>query len=88
MSAEIESSEPTELIYVPDRSWAPIIAAAGICLLLVGFFKGWFLILVGAIILLAGIVAWYRKSNDEVTRMRREQQTDTAVIPASVIRKP
>lgn len=88
MSSDLESSEPTELIYLPERSWAPIITAAGAALLLVGFFKGWFVILVGAVILLAGLVAWYRRSNDEITRMRREQQTDTAVIPASVIRKP
>jgi hypothetical protein len=87
MSADIESSEPTELIYVPNGSWAPIIAAAGAALLLVGFFKGWFVILVGALILIAGLVAWWRTASDEISRMRREQQADTAVVPASVVRR-
>ena len=84
---DIESIEPSELIYAPSNSWAPIITAAGVALLLVGFFKGWFVILVGAIILLLGLRAWWHLSNDEISRMRREQQTDTAVIPAEVIRK-
>ncbi len=46
------------------------------------------MILVGAIFLLLGLRAWWRLSNDEISRMRREQQTDTAVIPAEVIRRP
>jgi len=84
---DIETAEPTELVYVPNNSWAPVIVAAGITLILVGFFKGWFLWAVGAFILLLGLRAWWHLSNDEISRMRREQQTDTAVIPAEVIRK-
>jgi len=84
---DIESIEPSELIYTPNNSWAPIITAAGGALLLVGFFKGWFVILVGAVILLLGLRAWWHIANDEISRMRREQQTDTAVIPAEVVRR-
>jgi hypothetical protein len=74
---EIESAEPSELIYVPSNSWAPVIVAAGVALLLVGVF-----------ILLLGLRSWWRLADDEISRMRREQQTDTAVIPAEPIRRP
>ena len=87
-ASEIESTEPSELIYVPNNSWGPIIVAAGLALLLVGLFKGWFIILVGVFILLLGLRSWWRLSNDEISRMRREQQTDTAVIPAEPVRRP
>ena len=87
-ASEIESTEPSELIYVPNNSWGPIIVAAGLALLLVGLFKGWFIILVGVFILLLGLRSWWRLSNDEISRMRREQQTDTAVIPAEPVRHP
>ena len=87
-ASEIESTEPSELIYVPSNSWAPIIVAAGLALLLVGLFKGWFIILVGVFILLLGLRSWWRLSNDEISRMRREQQTDTAVIPAEPFAAP
>lgn len=84
---EIESAEPSELIYVPNNSAAPVIVAAGIALILIGVFKGWFVWAVGLFILLLGLRAWWRLSNDEISRMRREQQTDTAVIPAEAIRR-
>lgn len=83
--APINGSEPTELIYLPSRSPAPVIVAAGIALLAAGTFMGWFLWLVGGVVLFMGSRSWWRTSNDEVLRMRREQQTDTAVLPADPI---
>ena len=80
------NTEPTELIYVPNPSWAPILVAAAIALLLAGIFMGWFLWLVGAFVLLIGVSSWWRLSNDEISRMRRSQRTDTAVIPAEPIK--
>jgi hypothetical protein len=65
-----------------------VIVAAGVTLILVGFFKGWFIILVGVFILLLGLRSWWRLADDEISRMRREQRTDTAVIPAEPIRRP
>ncbi|MCB0876230.1 MAG: hypothetical protein R2718_11815 [Solirubrobacterales bacterium] len=85
--ADIESAEPTELVYVPSNSWAPVIVAAGIAFILVGFFKGWSLWVIGAIILLLGLRAWWHISNDEIEGMRREQRADTAVIPAEPVRR-
>ena len=84
---DIETAEPTELVYVPNNSLAPVIVAAGITLILVGFFKGWFLWAVGAFVLLLGLRAWWHLSNDEIAGMRREQRSDTAVIPAEPVRR-
>ncbi len=80
-------NEPTELIYVPSPSPAPILTAAGIALILAGTFMGWFLYLVGAFILLLGVRSWWSLANDEISHMRRTQRTDTAVIPAEPIRR-
>ena len=80
-------TEPTELIYVPNPSWAPIIVAAAVALLLAGTFMGWFLWLVGAVLLFLGVRAWFTLSGDEISRMRRSQATDTAVIPAESIQR-
>ena len=84
---EIETAEPTELVYVPNNSWAPIIIAAGITFILVGFFKGWSLWIIGAFLLLLGLRSWWHISNDEIEGMRREQRSDTAVIPAQPVRR-
>jgi hypothetical protein len=83
----VDRSEPSELIYVPNNSAAPIVVAAGITLLAAGCFMGWFLWLLGAIVLLLAVTSWWRTSNDEISRMRREQLTDTAVIPAEPVRR-
>jgi hypothetical protein len=42
---------------------------------------------VGAAIVLAGLISWWRHGNDEVSRMRRHQDLGTAVIPAEPIRR-
>jgi len=81
------STEPTELIYVPNPSWAPILVAAAVALLIAGTFMGWFLYLLGAFVLFLGVRAWWKLSGDEISRMRRSQRTDTAVIPAESIQK-
>ena len=84
---DIEGAEPTELVYVPNNSWAPVIVAVGITFILVGFFKGWSLWVIGAFILLLGLRSWWHIANDEIEGMRREQRTDTAVIPAEPVRR-
>ena len=80
-------SEPTELIYVPNPSWAPVLVAAAVALLLAGTFMGRFLYLVGAFVLLLGLRSWWALAGDEISRMRRSQATDTAVIPAEPVRR-
>jgi uncharacterized protein (DUF58 family) len=80
------ANEPTELIYLPGSSPAPIVVAIGVTLFCLGFFMGWFLYLLGALFFLVGLGAWWKRSNDEISRMRREQDIDTAVIPAKPIK--
>jgi hypothetical protein len=83
----IESNEPTELIYVPNASWAPIVVAGGLAFLAGGVFMGWVLWVIGAILDFLGARSWWSASSDEISRMRREQRTDTAVIPAEPVRR-
>jgi hypothetical protein len=84
---DIESAEPSELIYVPGNSWAPVIVALGITLILLGMFKGWSLWVIGTVVLLLGVRSWWRQADDEIAGMRREQRRDTAVIPAEPVRR-
>ncbi len=83
----VENSEPTELIYVPSSSWAAVICAAGLAFIAAGTFMGPILWVIGGLLLLLGLRSWWRTSNDEISRMRREQATDTAVIPAEPVRR-
>lgn len=80
--------EPTELIYLPQPSWAPVLIAVGLAIVLAGAVVAWFWSVIGAAILLGGVRAWWRTSDEEISRMRREQTVETAVIPAQPIRSP
>jgi hypothetical protein len=80
--------EPSELVYVPEPSWLPVLAAAGVAGLVVGLFVGWPYAVVGAILLLASLRAWVRRTGDDVARLPREQRLTTAVLPAVPLRGP
>jgi len=77
--------EPTELIYTPGASWAPVLIAAGIAFLAAASWMGWIMAVIGAFLVLLGARSWGRTADDEISRMRREQRTDTAVIPAEPV---
>ena len=85
MSPE-QTPEPTELVYVPGPSWAPVIVAAGVAFFAAGTFMGPIMWVFAAVLLFLGIRSWWTTSGDEISRMRREQVTDTAVIPAEPVR--
>jgi hypothetical protein len=74
--------EATELVYVPQPSWLPLFTAVGLTAIVLGLFAGWVLALVGAIVFLAAVARWIRRTADEVSRMPREQHPATAVLPA------
>ena len=42
---------------------------------------------IGGFILLLSARSWWKLANDEISRMRRDQPTDTAVIPAEPVRR-
>lgn len=79
--------EPTELIYPSGGSWAPILVAAGLAIAIAGAFTVWFWSVIGAAFFLGGLRSWWKRSDDEISRMRREQQLGTAVVPAEPIRR-
>lgn len=85
MSPEVP--EPTELIYPVGQSWAPALIAGGLAIALLGIFVTWPFAVIGALIVLAGMRSWWKQGDDEISRMRVEQRTDTAVIPAEPIRR-
>ncbi|TMK74778.1 MAG: hypothetical protein E6G48_02870 [Actinobacteria bacterium] len=88
MSDGRQPSEPSELVYVPEPSWLPVLTAAGVAGLVVGLFVGWPYAVAGAILLLASLRACVRKTGDDVARLPREQRLTTAVLPAVPLRGP
>lgn len=79
--------EPTELLYLPSDSWAPALVAAGIAIVIAGLFSFWPFSVIGGLLALGGLRSWWRTADEEISRMRREQRTDTAVIPAEPVRR-
>jgi hypothetical protein len=79
--------EPTEVVYSPAPSWLPVFLALGITLLLFGAYKGWFLVLAGAIAALLALAGWIRLNRTELQRLPRHQRLSTAVIPAAPLRR-
>jgi membrane protein implicated in regulation of membrane protease activity len=74
-------SEPTELIFLPKASWAPAFIAAGLVAVLIGLYKGWVYIAVGAVLALLAIRSWVRETGTDLDRLPRRQRPTTAVIP-------
>jgi hypothetical protein len=75
--------EPTELIYLPKPTVFPALVALGLAALVVGLYSWWPYGVAGGLIVLVAVVAWLRTNRNEIARMPRHQQTDTAPIPLS-----
>jgi uncharacterized membrane protein YdjX (TVP38/TMEM64 family) len=80
--------EPSELVYVPGPSWMPVLAAVGLAGVLVGLFAGWPYAVAGALLGLAALWRWVRRTGDEVGRLPVEQRVSAAVLPAIPLREP
>jgi hypothetical protein len=78
--------EPSELIYSPASSWGPALIALGLALVLAGMVSFWVWSAVGVLVTLLGARAWWNLADDEISRMRRDQRPETAVIPATPVR--
>jgi hypothetical protein len=80
-------TQPSELVYVPSPSWAPVLAGAGIAVVAIGLFAGWVYAVVGGIIAVAALWRWIRGAGSDIGRLPREQRVSTAVLPAVPLRR-
>jgi hypothetical protein len=76
--------EPTESIYLPKPTVFPALVALGLAAVVVGLFSWFPYSIAGGLIALGSLIAWLRTNRNEIARMPRRQQTDTAPIPLSV----
>jgi hypothetical protein len=79
-----QPEKPTESIYLPRPTVWPALLAFGLAALVVGLFAWWPYAVIGGAIALFSVAAWLRVNRDEIARMPRRQQTDTAPIPLSL----
>ncbi len=86
MSDGRRTPEPSELVYVPNPSWIPALVAVGLAGVLIGLFAGWPYAVAGAILVLASLRAWVRRTGDGLGRLPRGQRISTAVLPAVPLR--
>ena len=87
MSDGVRYPKPSELVYVPGASWAPALVAVGLAGVLIGLFAGWPYAVAGAILGLASLRAWVRRTGEETGRLPREQDVSSAVLPAVPLRR-
>jgi hypothetical protein len=87
MSEGRQPPQPSELVYVPARSWLPVLSAAGLAGVLVGLFTGLPYLVAGAIVLLASLRAWLRDTGKQIARLPRQQHPTSAVLAAVPLRR-
>jgi len=87
MADQSQIPEPTELVYVPGPSWAPMFTAVGAAALAIGAFTNFFYALVGAVVLVIAAVHWLRDSDRAAERLPRRQKVTSAVIPPTELRR-
>jgi hypothetical protein len=80
-------TQPSELVYVPSPSWAPVLTGAGIAVVAIGLFAGWVYAVVGGVIALGALWSWIRSAGADIGRLPREQRVSTAVLPAVPLRR-
>ena len=83
-----EAQEASELVYVPEPSWLPAVAAFALAAVLAGLFVWWPYGVIGAVVALVSIVRMFRGTSEDVSRLPRRQKLTTAVLPAVPPRKP
>jgi hypothetical protein len=86
MAEPPEIPQPTELVYVPEPSWLPVLLAAGFAGVLVGLFTSWPYAAIGAVVALPALWTWVRRAGTDMGRLPREQRVTAAVLPAVPLR--
>ena len=79
--------QPTELVYVPSPSWAPVLAGAGLAIVGIGLFAGWVYAAAGGVIAIGALWSWIRGAANDVGRLPCQQRVSTAVLPAVPLRR-
>lgn len=79
--------EATELVYLPESSWDPVILAFSLGLVLAGVLIWFPYGVIGGLLAIAAIARMFRTSASDVDRLPRRQKLTTAVIPAVPPRK-
>jgi hypothetical protein len=79
-----QPSKATESIYLPGPTVFPALFAFGLAAVIVGLFAWWPYSVIGGVIALISLIGWLRVNRDEIARMPRHQDTDTAPIPLTV----
>ena len=82
MSPESQPPPPTELVYVAEPSWLPMLAAAGIAMILAGLFLGWVVLVIGVLFFIPALWSWIGRTRTSLARLPRRQHPVTAVLPA------
>jgi hypothetical protein len=80
--------DQAELVYAPERSWAPAAIAVGLGFIAVGVFWNWVALAVGVIFVLAALRSWWHSASDQFVRLPRRQRVTAAVLPAVPLRRP
>ena len=95
MSAERQVTEPGELIYLPQPSWAPIFFAFAAALAVAGVFiedsfmlPGWLYSLIGVVVMLAALRSMVAGARRSFFRLPRKQRSRGAVLPVEKISPP
>ena len=81
------NGEPTELIYLPEPSWQPLLLGFGLAAALATWFIWWPYGVAGAIVALFALGAWVRDARRGYDRLPRRQRVSTAVLPPVPLRK-
>ena len=85
------AQQPTELVYAPGPSWAPVLAAAALAIIGIALFAGTFYFTVGLVIgglmALGALWTWIRGVARDIGRLPRQQRVSTAVLPAVPLRR-
>ncbi len=76
------NGEPTELVYIPEPSWHPILIAFGLAGVFASFFTWWPYGVLGAVLLLVGLRSWLSDVSSDYSKLPRRQRVATSVIPA------
>ncbi|MGZ5309057.1 MAG: hypothetical protein ACXWDQ_01235 [Solirubrobacterales bacterium] len=78
-----DAPEPTELVSPPPSSWAPVLLAGGLALLIAGLFTWWPYAAIGAFVALLALRGWLRAAGRDIAALPRRQRISTAPIPLS-----